>query len=200
VVSLITYEAADALLGERLSPSAAAHCRRVAQTAASLAERYRVDVAWARLAGLLHDWDRERTPEQLFSAAAAAGLAVSDADATVPYLLHARTGAAALRVPVPAPPGRPGVPDEVVTAVAHHTVGSSDMSDLDMIVYVADMIEPGREYPGVESLRELSAHATLAELFAAAYQQSILYLIGNRKRIHPDTVAVWNELVAGEQP
>ena len=189
----MTYEAADALLEQRLSPSAAAHCRRVGDTAASLATLYGVDVATARLAGLLHDWDREQTPEQLFAAAAAAGISVSTADTTVPYLLHAHTGAAAIRAAFP------GVPDAVITAVAHHTVGSADMTDLDKIVYVADMIEPRREYPGVETLRELSATATLAELFATAYQRSILYLIGNRKRIHPDTVAVWNELVAGEQ-
>ncbi len=192
MLSPITYEAAEALLSERLSPLAAAHCHRVAGTAAALAERFGVDVAAARLAGLLHDWDRERTPEQLFAAAADAGLAVSSADEMVPYLLHARTGAAALRTAFP------GVPDEVVSAVARHTVGSSTMSDLDRIVYVADMIEPGRDYPGVDSLRELSTTATLVELFASAYQQSILYLISNRKRIHPETVAVWNELVAGE--
>jgi len=188
----MTYEATDRLLSERLSPAAAAHSRRVAETAATLAARFDVDVASARLAGLLHDWDREQTPEQLFAAAADAGLTVSPADATVPYLLHARTGAAALRAAFP------GLPDEVITAVAHHTVGSSEMTDLDKVVYVADMIEPGREYPGVEALRQLSTTATLAELFASAYQQSILYLIGSRKRIHPDTVAVWNELVAGE--
>jgi len=192
VVPLITYEAADALLSERLSPAAAAHSHRVAQTAATLAERFDVDVASARIAGLLHDWDREQTPAQLFSAAESARLTVSPADATVPYLLHARTGAAALRSAFP------GLSDEIVTAVANHTVGSSDMSDLDKVVYVADMIEPGRAYPGVEALRELALTAPLAELFAAAYQQSILYLIGSRKRIHPDTVAVWNELVAGE--
>lgn len=193
MVAPMTYEAADALLGKRLSPSAAGHSRRVAETAVTLATRFGVDVALARLAGLLHDWDRERTPEQLFSAAADAGISVSDADTTVPYLLHARTGAAALRSALP------GVPDEVVSAVERHTVGSSDMSELDKIVYVADMIEPGRDYPGVEALRELSETTSLAELFAAAYQQSILHLIGSRKRIHPDTVAVWNDLVAGEQ-
>jgi len=147
----------------------------------------------ARLAGLLHDWDREQTPEQLLASAASENLKVSAADATVPYLLHARTGAAALRAALP------GVSDEVVTAVAHHTVGSSDMSDLDMVVYVADMIEPGRDYPGVDALRVLATTATLSQLFAAAYQQSILYLIHSRKRIHPDTVAVWNAMIAGEQ-
>jgi len=193
VASSITYEAADALLASRLSLRAVTHSRSVADTAGALAARYGVDVEAARLAGLLHDWDREQTPEQLLASAASENLKVSAADATVPYLLHARTGAAALRAALP------GVSDEVVTAVAHHTVGSSDMSDLDMVVYVADMIEPGRDYPGVDALRVLATTATLSQLFAAAYQQSILYLIHSRKRIHPDTVAVWNAMIAGEQ-
>jgi len=166
----------------------------VAETAGVLAVRYGVDEDSARLAGLLHDWDREQSSEQLFAAATSAAIEVSSADKTVPYLLHARTGASALRGTFP------DLSDEVVTAVAHHTVGSVDMSDLDKVVYVADMIEPGRDYPGVEPLRELATSAGLPELFASAYQQSILHLISSRKRIHPDTVSVWNALVAGERP
>jgi len=192
-VPTVTYEAADSLLAARLSPSALAHSHGVAETAAALAARYGVDVDAARLGGLLHDWDRERTHDELMSDATASGIPVSEADRVVPYLLHARTGAAALREALP------DLPAEVATAVAHHTVGSADMSALDKIVYVADMIEPGRSYPGVEALRSLATTAELDELFAAAYQQSITYLIVNRKRIHPDTVAVWNTLVAKEQ-
>ena len=194
MASPITYEAAAALVAARLSPPAADHSRRVAETAGVLAVRYGVDEDSARLAGLLHDWDREQSSEQLFAAATSAAIEVSSADKTVPYLLHARTGASALRGTFP------DLSDEVVTAVAHHTVGSVDMSDLDKVVYVADMIEPGRDYPGVEPLRELATSAGLPELFASAYQQSILHLISSRKRIHPDTVSVWNALVAGERP
>lgn len=186
----VTYEAADEILAKRLSPSALAHSRRVAESAAALAARYGVDETAARLGGLLHDWDRERTHEELIAAAKAAGLAISESDELVPYLLHARTGAAALRDTFP------GLPEAVATAVAHHTVGSSEMSALDRVVYVADMIEPGREFPGVEELRALVATADLDELFAAAYQQSVIYLIRSRKRIHPDTVSVWNDLIA----
>jgi len=192
VTSPITYEAADALLAARLSPSALTHSRGVAATAGSLAARYGVDVEDARLAGLLHDWDREQTPDQLITAATSQGIELGAADKAVPYLLHSRTGAAALRAALP------GLSAEVIAAVARHTVGSADMGDLDKVVYVADMIEPGRAYPGVEELRRLVSTATLTQLFAASYQQSILYLVRSRKRIHPDTVAVWNALVAGE--
>ena len=190
-MSPVSYAAAEKALVSRLSAGAFAHSTRVAQAAAELAQRVGVDAELARMAGLLHDWNREVPWEDLMSAAVAAGVEVTEADAAVPYLLHARTGALALREMFPA------LQAEVVSAVARHTVGSAEMTDLDKVVYIADMIEPGRVYDGVESLRRLARAEPLDELFAAAYQQSITYLITSRKRIHPQTVAVWNALIAG---
>ena len=188
----VTYAAAEELVASRLSPGALAHSQGVAATAATLAARYGVDVDAARLGGLLHDWDRERSHDELLGDATQGGLEITEADRVVPYLLHARTGASALRVAFPE------LSDEVATAVANHTVGCVDMSALDKVVYIADMIEPHRDYPGVDALREMATRDELDVLFAAAYQQSVMYLIRNRKRIHPDTVAVWNALVAGD--
>lgn len=189
----VTYPSAEKSLSARLSPGAFAHSRGVAQTAAELAQRFGVDVGLARLGGLLHDWDCELPREELVSSAVAAGLEITQADAAVPYLLHARTGASALREAFP------DLPAEVIAAVEHHTVGSAEMSDLDKVVYVADMIEPGRDYEGVEGLRQVARTSMLDELFAAAYQQSVAHLVRCRKRIHPQTVAVWNALVAGDR-
>ena len=191
-MATVTYEVADTALAARLSPTALAHSRNVARTAAELAARYGVDTELARLSGLLHDWDREKPREELVSSAVDAGLEITPADAAVPYLLHARTGACALREAFPE------LPQAVVDAVAHHTVGSAEMSDLDKVVYVADMIEPGRAYEGVEELRAIAATCSLEELFVSAYQASVAYLVRSRKRIHPQTVAVWNALVAGD--
>jgi len=86
----------------------------------------------------------------------------------------------------------------VVDAVARHTVGSAQMTALDKVVYIADMIEPGRDYEGVDELRKIAATAPLDELFVSAYQQSVAHLVRSRKRIHPQTVAVWNALIAGD--
>ena len=189
---VLSYEDALAAVDARLGAKAAAHCRRVGETAASLAVLYDVDPGRARLAGLLHDWDREQNADELLQAASDADMAVSDAEAAHPRLLHARTGAAAL------PAALRGVPDDVAQAVARHTVGCADMTPLDMVVYLADMIEPQRDYPGVTELREAAGEVSLSELFALGYQQSVLHIVLSRKRIHPDTVGVWNALVAGE--
>lgn len=189
----VTYEMAEAALESRLSESAVEHCRRVAQTAAALASIYGVDPDDAALAGLLHDWDREIAAEGLLAAADASGIPTSSADKAVPYLLHAHTGASAVAREFP------GISDEVVRAVAHHTVGSAEMTELDMVVYLADMIEPGRDYPGVDDLREAVGTVSLDDLFAKGYEQSVMHLLRSRKFIHPQTVAVWNALVARGQ-
>jgi predicted HD superfamily hydrolase involved in NAD metabolism len=191
-VSAVTYANALAVVEARLGGKAAKHCKRVAATAAALAVVYGVDADAAQLAGLLHDWDRETSAEGLLGEARRLGLEVSEADAAVPYLLHARTGAQSAREALP------GLPEAVVQAIARHTVGSPDMTPLDMVVYLADMIEPHRDFPGVDALRDAVGAVTLPELFARGYQRSVQHLVEARKRIHPDTVAVWNSLVAGE--
>ena len=187
-----TYGDAIAALASRLSEDALAHCERVAETAAGLAVVYGADEEVARLAGLLHDWDRETAEGELLESARRGALPVTEAEASQPGLLHARTGAEALAREFP------GISDDVLSAVARHTVGEAGMSDMDKIVYLADMLEPGRSFEGVDDLREGVGTVSLDELFSLAYQHSVLYLVRERKRIHPDTVAVWNAHVARE--
>jgi predicted HD superfamily hydrolase involved in NAD metabolism len=177
----------------RLSERAALHCERVGDTAAILAEAYGVDPMLAKLAGILHDWDRERKGRELIATAEARGMEITDTDRHVPYLLHAKTGAEAVADTFP------WVPAEVINAIRCHTVGASAMSDLDMVVYLADMIAPARDFPGVQELREAVGVVSLRELFARAYQLSVMHLVRTRRCIHPDTAEVWNHLVAGEK-
>lgn len=184
------FASAETMLAERLSGKAMRHCRAVADTAGRLATLYGVDRDAARIAGLLHDWHRSLTHDQLLQSARDLGQEVTDAELEVPYLLHARTGAADLRNLFPE------LEQEILDAIERHTVGDPDMTDLDKVVYVADMIEPGRDYDGVDDLRESAGTASLDELFAASYAQSLAHLVRTRKRIHPKTIEVWNALVA----
>lgn len=189
----VSYERALEAVRDRLPDKGAGHSERVADTAAELARVYGFDPAVARLAGVLHDWDRGRSAPDLLAAARDAGLTITPQDEAVPYLLHARTGAVGAREAFP------GLSPEVAQAIARHTVGARDMTPLDQIVYIADMIEPARDFDGVESLREAVGEATLDGLFALSYQRSLLHLVEKRRRLHPDTVEIWNELVAGDR-
>lgn len=178
-------------LRARFSSDAFEHSERVAEQAASLARAYGVDEETAYIAGLLHDWDRELPGAELVMRAERAGLEVSDAERAVPYLLHAPVGAADLEREFP------GMDRAVLHAVASHTYGAPEMGALDMVVYVADAIEPGRGYEGVDGLRAMVGRATLEDLFAQTYAHTVRHLVERRRVLHPATVATWNRFVAG---
>lgn len=187
-----TYAELHETLASRLGERALAHCDAVAETAADLAAVYGVDPQVAKMAGLLHDWAREMTADELLSAAETHEMEATAVDMAVPYLLHAKAGAMEVRATFPE------LPDEIARAVELHTMGSPEMSDLDKIVYVADTIEPARSFSGVEKLRDAVGEISLDELFVRSYARSVIRLIKKRRRIHPETVEVWNTLVAEE--
>ena len=189
-----TYTEARDAVAKRLSARSLGHCERVAQTAAELAARFGADVEHARLAGLLHDWGRDEGDSALLAAALRYGIAVDDVDRAVPYLLHAEVSAAELGEAFP------GLPTEVTDAVSCHTFGKVGMTALDKIVYIADTIEPERDFPGVKDLRDMARACDLEGLFVAVYARSLTWVIERRQPIHPGTAAVWNWIVTEARP
>jgi predicted HD superfamily hydrolase involved in NAD metabolism len=177
-------ERAKGLLSERMSAETIAHARRVAAAAVELAERFGVDVADAELAGLLHDYARDATDADLISLAAGLEVPFIAFEKEHPALLHARVGAALARRDLP------GVGEAVLSAVEVHTVGGIPMSDLDRVVYLADMIEPARTFDGVDTLRAACVTLPLAECFRAANGLSVRYVLDTGRPLHPVSAAV----------
>lgn len=174
----------------RLKPSRYKHSVGVEETASSLALLYGVDVQKARLAGLLHDWDKSYSGNEALAHARSLGIAEAQTLATMPHLLHGPTAAAWLAY------SYPDIPSDVLRAIKVHTVGSTHMTDLDMVVYVADAIEPGRLYEGVEDLRDMVGRVSLKELFVATLKHTFLDLIHHDREICPCAVEVWNHFVS----
>ena len=107
----------------------------------------------------------------------------------MPLLLHAYIGACRIRECY-------GVEDRAIAQAIHrHTVGGPAMTDLDKIIYFADMIEPKREYHGVDELRRLSREAGLDEMVLAGLSRSIAFVVYKNHLIHPDTVLARNEIL-----
>ncbi|MBE0418414.1 MAG: bis(5'-nucleosyl)-tetraphosphatase (symmetrical) YqeK [Coriobacteriia bacterium] len=187
----MTVNAAEAraALATRLGERGYAHSIAVAETAVRLAEVYGVDRDEAYLAGLLHDWSRDENAASLRDEAIRLGVDVTTVDETVPYLLHARTGAAALRERFPA------LPERVIEAVERHTFGAAGMTGLDQVIYLADALEPGKDAPAANELRHEVGRIPLGELYARAYAASLEHLVRGRRRIHPATVEAWNSIV-----
>ena len=184
------YEARDCDLADRVGKKRLAHIHGVADTCAHLARVYGVDERRARLAGLLHDWDKGYDDDGIRARAAELGL---DIDPFVldymPRVLHADTAAAAL--------GRdfPEIPADVLQAVARHTVGAPRMSDLDMVLYVADAIEPNRTFGDVDALRAEVGEISLEDLYFDVYRYWVLRMLERGITLHPQTVDIWNDLI-----
>lgn len=124
-----------------------AHVLGTEATAEKLAERYGADVEKARRAALLHDCTKKLTmPEQLALCERYA-IALDPLERQALKLLHAKTGAAIARDVF-------GVDDEVYSAILWHTTGRAGMTTLEKVIYLADYIEPTRDFDGVDALRE----------------------------------------------
>lgn len=185
---------ADAMLKGRLDRKRYDHSHGVSRTAAKMAKTYGADVWLAGLAGLVHDWNKRLPADELLAQGHAIGFDFPEGhEHDVVSLLHGPTAAVAISHMLPE------VPHEALQAVARHTTGAIGMTDLDMIVYVADMIEPGRSFDGVDKLRALVGKAPLPEVYQACYAQSMASLFERGRYVCPAGVEVWNDLVTARE-
>ena len=132
-----------------LKPNRVAHVLGCRDTAVELAKHWGADPVDAARAGILHDITKAIDGPLQLTLCEAYGKILSDFSRRYPKTLHALTGSlVAERIF--------GENKAVVSAIEHHTTGKADMSLLEKIIYVADYMEPNRDFPGVEKLRELA--------------------------------------------
>jgi len=125
------------------------HIRGTEEEAVRLARRWVADENLARRAGILHDCTKYLTGEEHIAICEQYGVPLDDLERMAPKLLHSKTGACMARYIF-------GEPDEVYEAIFWHTTAKADMTTLEKILYVADYMEPNRDFDGVERLRELA--------------------------------------------
>ena len=122
------------------------HVLGTEQEAIRLAERYGADVEKARVAALLHDCTKKLNMEEQLELCGRYGIQLDELEQKALKLLHAKTGAAIARDVF-------GVDDEIYNAIWWHTTGHAHMTLLEKVIYLADYIEPSRNFPGVDKLR-----------------------------------------------
>ena len=125
-----------------------AHVLGCENEAVSLANRWGEDPERAAVAGILHDITKKLSAEEQLKLCEKYGIINDAAEVANPKLLHAKTGAAFARELF-------GIEDDIYGAIRWHTTGKPDMTLLEKIIYLADFVEPTRDFPGVEELREL---------------------------------------------
>jgi len=159
--------------------------------AEELALRYGEDPFEARLAGLLHDWDKVLGAEEQLAEARRQGIDLGVDLRLVLPLLHGLTAAGTL------PRLYPELSERAVRAIRLHTLGAARMTDLDMILFVADGIEPLRKAsPGISHVREILADgAPLAELYWESFASGVSFVIETRRYLYPGTIETYNQIV-----
>lgn len=183
------WDELEAALRRRIEGERLAHVYRVLDTARALAAQHGVDGAQAAEAALLHDYAKALSGPEVLALARQYGLLSDPVEAESPAaLLHAPVGAAMLQA-------EGLVTDQaVLQAIARHTTGQPEMTPLDMVIWLADYVEPGRRFPGVEEMRRL-AFADLAGGLLAGLDQTITYLVGRGRPLHLATVRTRNWLL-----
>ena len=187
----MTIEEMRALLQQSLKPKRYEHSLRVYETALTMAEHFHADKQKVALAALLHDCGRQVPKEASAARAEELGIAVDAVEKAQPILLHAKLGVYyAVHKYGVSPDDR-----EVLDAIRYHSTGTADMTDTAKIVFLADLIEPGRDFAGVEEIREASLQ-DLDKGMLLSYDNTIRYLLDDGLLIHPDAIAGYNQLAA----
>lgn len=171
-------------------PRRLSHVLGVTATAAELARVYGVDPFLARAAALLHDWCKAVPDAELVGVARDMGLSYDVDLELIAPLLHGFIAARIL------PERFPDLDACVFQAIDRHTLGDADMTPLDMVLFVADGIEPGR--PDVESIDRIRANVgkvSLEELFWMSFTSGVAYVIETGRFLWPRTVDIYNSLV-----
>lgn len=147
---MLSKEEMKSYLKEHLTESRYKHTLGVVETAIRLAEIYKVDKNKAEIAALAHDIAKNMTIYDLKDIINKNNIKLSYDEEKTPELWHS------IISPIL---GREifGIEDEeILSAMRWHTTGKENMSKLDKIIYMADMIEPGRNFPGVDLIRKES--------------------------------------------
>jgi predicted HD superfamily hydrolase involved in NAD metabolism len=167
-----------------------AHVLRVARMAERLARAHGIDPLRARIAGLLHDLTRLYPADRLLRECAERGLAIDAFERAHPVVLHARLGAVLARE-------RFGVDDpDVLSAIRKHTLADAVMSPLDKVVYLADGLEPGRDFTDRAALAALASR-DLDAAMRGVLASSIAYLRERGLAVAPHTLAAAASYGAG---
>jgi len=157
--------------------------------ALKLAEKHNLEIEQEKivLAALLHDFSKEYNKKLLFKIAGEAGYVFDDIELENPYLLHGEVGAYEVKLAY-------GIDDEdVLNAMRSHTTGSQKMSDLDILIFIADKLERNRNFPHVEKLRKAVEDDFLTGALEVLNHHKEHVLTAGKK-LHPRTVLAINDL------
>lgn len=186
----VTREELKEQVRTQMSAKRFIHVLGVEAAAVELAEQYGASLEAASIAALCHDIAKERPDQEMKELIKQSGLP----NELMEYgsnIWHGPCAAEMVKKDYHL------LDEDILNAIRYHTIGRSEMSLLEQVVYVADYIEPGRHFPGVEEARRLAAE-NLQDAVSFETQQTLVYLIQTKKKIYPRAVATYNRWVANK--
>ncbi len=179
------------IIKEKLPEKRYLHTLGVVETAVKLADHYQEDKEKAELAAILHDYAKFFPVKEMKKI-----MIEQQMDPRLlefnPELWHAPVAAYIAESEF-------GIIDKnVLHAIQFHTSGRANMSLLEKIVYIADYIEPGRNFPGVEEVR-LAAMENIDRAMVLALRNTMNFLTEKQQPIFPDTLAAYNSIILNRE-
>ena len=181
------YQVKDkiAFLERNLSQKRFKHSCNVARAAQQLAQQYGGDMEKAYFAGLVHDICKEMPYEEQYRLMTAGNFRPDLAELHSRKLWHGIAGAYFLQTEF-------SVNDaDILNAVRFHTVGRANMSLLEEIIYMADMISEERDYKGVDKMRRL-AQKSLQSAMLEALRDAIASVMKKEGLLPTYTIEAYN--------
>ncbi len=179
-------------LQENLKPSRFEHSIGVMETAVKMAKRFGVDEKKAMIAGLLHDCAKYIPEQQGYELCSEWKISLDEISKENYAIVHQYLGRKIAK-------DYYGITDEeILDAIECHATGKADMSVLEKIIYISDMIEPNRlknSYDGLGKLIKLAYDdLDIAMLFGLEISCRHIFDIG--KQLHIDTVRARNYILS----
>ena len=159
------------------------HVAGCEREAVRLAQRWGEDPELAAESAILHDITKRCARDQQLQYCEKYGIMIDNSARDNYRLLHAVTGAALARDLF-------GADDTVYEAIRWHTTGKPDMTRFEKILYLADYIEPSRDFEGVEKLRAL-AYEDLDRAVALGLKMTIEEVRRAGREVYIDTLTAY---------
>jgi len=163
-----------------------AHIKGTEEEAVALAARWGADQDQMRRAGILHDCTKYLTLEEHLEICDRYGLALDDMERGAVKLLHSKSGAALAEHVF-------GQESIVCQAISYHTTGRAHMTLEEMILYMADYIEPNRDFDGADEMRAL-AYQDLEAAMLMGVEMSMEDMQERNQPIHANTLNAYHWL------
>lgn len=179
-------------LEENIDEKRLAHSLGTASEAVKLAKIYGADPEKARVAGLLHDVAKGKCQYGYKVYVDQYDVVLDEIEARNTELIHGKLGAAMVKEQL-------GIDDkDILSAIRWHTTGRAGMSLLEKVIYLADLIEPGRDFEGIETIRQF-AYQDIDKAMLIALDQVMCFVHSKGFALHPNSLEAYNYFINKEE-